>query len=501
MDKFYNYFYKYSNKKKIVARLIYPYNIINIGWLMPILMFIIFLSIQALFGSNIIVILLAFLSFIIGLYALKKGGVYEGGSLFCFMYVANSIIWGVLFKTLLGEPLELYLFSPIKSFFIVFITFLSCVVAYTLVRKISVGNPMFSKIYNKHILKYIAIISYIIGVSAWGLNRLFIKDIRYSNQGGFGGFALIKNVFFLSIISFTALSIMKSKRRRSVDPWVVLCLITALFMGIIDNNKIVLASAIFIFGLTIISFRGTFTKNEILFGILAIIFFIFIFGPIIQGLRLANFRSENLLNRIAIIISDYKQFINMEFITSFFHNLDSITNMGPFDYFSSDIFIIDRLVTIQRVDAVVSNKPIGGDLLIRAFEKIPPGFLYPAKPSIATADVIAWSLGLRSGSSVAYPVIPLSGYVYIALGWFGVIFIPILLFFIIFLIFKKIGWNLVWNPIGIWILANPIALGAEWGFEKWILYIFRELPIRIIIGMTIYFISVKLYFFIITLKN
>ena len=453
------------------------------GWLLPLALVGAIFILQVLLGCDWRVLMSGTAAVLAGFWALQLGGLRDGGAVFCFAFAANSLLWGMCAKTVFGQPLDSFLALPLKSFLIYLLVIIEVVAAYLIVRRIPLGRPLFRAVQDPQMLSFLASSSYALGVLFWAANRGMLVDLRYrylTPAESFGGFALLKKVFYLSVICATARCVVRSRGKKSFDWFVGLAMVTGVMMGVIDNNKVVMATSVVAYVLTLIYFRGTIKKKEGVGVLLLVLTFVFIIAPVIQLYRKAGIRKMGLSERINFVISHREEVMSWESLSSFFGPEIGETRR-PWDYFGYNVFMLDRFVTVQRLAPVIegmsNHAEMGSKVLTPAFRNVPPSFIYSNKPVVPTPDLITWELSLRRTYVVGYPVVPLPAHAYAAWKLIGVIFIPFAVFLALLCIMKKLGWRLWRNVFALWFFMFVFAHGAEWSFDGYISYMCRSLPV------------------------
>lgn len=454
------------------------------GWPLLVLCLGGLLAAQFLLGCGWGVLLAAAAAVVVGYWALQVGGLENGGAVFCFVFMANSLLWGMASKTLFAQPLDSYLDVPGLTFVLYLLVVCEAVLAYVLVRNVPVGRPVFKPVRRVRVLAFVAYAAYVLSVVFWAANRVLLVDIRYrflAPRASFGGFAIMQKLFYLALICGTALCLRRSAGKRAFDWFVGLCLVTGIVMGVIDNDKIVIALTIFAYVLTLVYFRGRIRLREAAGALVVVLAFVFVLAPMIQLFRRSGIRRMGLSERVRFVRENWRRISYGDSLLSFFRREGGDPLPRPWDYYGGDVFMLDRMVTVQRSDpvfqAMQTHRSMGVSVLGPGFERLLPGFVHPGKPVVATADVICWELDLRAAYVVAFPVVPLVAHSYVAYKLWGVVLIPFLVFAVFFVLMKKLGWLLKGNVFAVWFFMFPFIGAAEWSFDQFLSFMFRHLPV------------------------
>ncbi len=451
------------------------------------LVFCIFLM-QLAFGTSPVILLIALLSVAISVIVLLDGGYRDSLSIVGFFFIFNTITFALILKTALLQPLESNLFQPFTSFVIVLVGAVEIFLAFNIVKLFPVGKPLFKPTQNLSFLKYLAIVCFAFGILFWLLNQKFLinrRDIYYSEDVSFGGFASFVPIFYMSIIAATAYVILSTKGKKSVNIWIIALLGVGLLIGIVESRKLELGYTFLSYYLASFYFRRYFTKSQVMTFVVFVLFAFFVFGPIVHTFRTQLwFLSFN--KRIEFLRDNWRTVFQPSQLEYYFSKLLSTERTSyEYAYFGTSLFFIDRFATIQHTDLIVDSvedqNTLGAGVIAEGYEKLLPGFIYPQKSTISQADQITWELGLRRYGVIGFPTVPLLGHAYAALGWFGVFTIPLYIFIVLFLILKKIGSKLFQNIYAIFFLVPLLINIQQWTHTQYVYRLLREFPILAIL--------------------
>ena len=460
--------------------------IIGLSMLFVLLLFHLFL------GTSPFLMLIAAVAIILSVFILFEFGIDNAASLVGFVFVFNTIIFAIVLKTLFLQPLDSNLYRPASSFLVVLLGILEIFFALKIVRLVPTGNPIFKATRDAKFLKYLSIAAFATGLFFWLLNQRFLIDRRaafYSDSSSFGGFASFTHIFYMAIIAATAYVIISTNGKKSLNLWVVFLLIIGSLIGLVASRKIEFAYAFLSYYLTSFYFRRRVTKTQATTIALFIAFAFFIFGPVVH-----TFRSElwflNFPQKVDFLRDNWQTVLSKSRLESFLDRVLSRRNSGyDFEYFGRNLFFIDRFATIQHIDLIIDTveqqEKLGSSTLARGYLRILPRFLYEQKSTISQADEVTWELGLRTFGVIGFPTVPLVGHAFAALGWFGVLFIPFYMFIILFLILKKVGWNLYENIYAIFFLVPLVVNVHQWTHTQYVYRLLREFPLLILLLLLI----------------
>ncbi|MBN1558893.1 hypothetical protein JW998_01495 [candidate division KSB1 bacterium] len=450
--------------------------------------------VQLALGTDAKILILVAATALCGFLILSSSGFLDAGSLVGFAFLFNTMFFAILLKTILGQSLESNLYAPFTSFLIVFIVSFQVLFALKFVQALPVGKPLFHPSNELPFLKYLAIVCYAVGLLLWTLSQIYRIDPRAQSstqEKGFGGFDTIYPIFFMGIVAATAYVLLASQKRKSLNKWVVLMLLTGSVMGLVESRKIILGLTFGYYFFTSLVYRKTLTAKQVVVGMLLLLFVFFIFGPIVH-----MYRNELWFvpfdQRMDYLISNAGKMTQSEYLIDYFFLVISRENaLYHYQYFGQNLLFIDRFATIQHNDIVVESflnrAEMGAHILWRGFDLILPGFMNPNKSIISLEDQITWELGLRKYGVVGFPTVPLIACSFAATKWIGLAFIPLIVFTLLFIVIKKIGSNIDRNVFAIFFIV-PILLNAhQWSYSQYIVRIFRIYPVQIVILLLIVF--------------
>ncbi len=444
--------------------------------------------IQLAFGANPFIVLTALLSVTISVIVLLNGGYRDSLSIVGFFFVFNTVTFAMVLKTALLQPLESNLFQPTTSFIIVLLGAIELLLALYIVKLTPVGRPLFKPTQNLDFLKYLAIICFVFGIFFWLLNQKFLinrRDIYYSEDVSFGGFASMVPIFYMSIIAATAHVILSTKGKKSINIWIIVLLGVGILIGIVESRKLELGYTFLSYYLASFYFRRYFTKSQIITFVVFVLFAFFVFGPIVHTFR-TQLWFLSFDKRIEFLRDNWREVLQPSQLENYLNKLLSTQRTSyEYAYFGNSLFFIDRFATVQHTDLIVDSvedqHTLGASVIVDGYEKLLPGILYPQKSTISQADQITWELGLRRYGVIGFPTVPLLGHAYAGLGWIGVLFIPLYIFILLFLILKKIGSNLYQNVYAIFFLVPLLINIQQWTHTQYVYRLLREFPVLVIL--------------------
>jgi len=478
---------------KIYSKLTFENRLGLIFWVPIGICFLIqaFLSIYD--PQNLVVLSIVLLIFTLLYLIVKTGSLYNTPILLSVLYIFNNIIFAFFVKTLLLQPLSSNLYSPGYSYFATWVATFALFLAVFASKAIKVGKPLFKPVKNLHYLKWLTIYSFVLGFSAWVFNQIVLINRRadsYDYQQSFGGFAILDNLFYMSIISGTAFVLISTNKKKSINIYLAVVFLLCLVMALVESRKMGIGLLLVSHIGTCIFFRKRITNNQIITFFAVVLFAFFVFTPIVHIYR-STIWFLPLSQKIEFLYKNINDLSSLDRINDYYRQ---IQNRKPrrYDYFATYMSFLDRFAAIQINDDLISATEDYGlsksKFYFTDYTRILPGFLYPGKDTIPTGDKLRWEYGLKKYGQISFTTAPLICNAYSVGIGVAVFSLCFYIFLLLFLLFKKINWNLYENVYAIYFFV-PFIFGIhQFSHDQFITKIFRELPINIFI----------LYFFHIT---
>jgi len=448
--------------------------------------------------KNYVVLWIVLITYVYFYLLVKNGNLYEAPVLLSVLYVLHNIIFAFFVKTLLLQPASSNLFTPVISYFATFIAVLALCIAVFVSKIIKVGKPIFEPVKDLNFLKWLAIYSFIIGFSAWVLNQHMLTDRRaafFDPQKSFGGFAIFDNLFYMSIISTTAYVLISSKNKKSFNIYLAFLFFIALVMSLIESRKIGLGLPFLSYLLTCIFFRKKITSNQVIAFCMLFLFAFFIFTPIAHTYR-STLWFLPFTQKVDFLYQNLEEVSSLETINDYYTQVTKVQH-HRYNYFNRNMLFLDRFAVVQINDELIAateNKGLSKSIFyLTDYSRVLPSFIYPNKNTIAIGDKLRWEYNLKEYGQISFTTAPLISNGYAIGKNLGVFILCLYIFLVLFLIFKKINWNLYENVFTIYFFI-PFIIGIhQLSHHHFITKFFREIPINIIVLWFFYFFYFKIY--------
>lgn len=418
---------------------------------------------QLMLGASFAVVVACLIVVALGLLGFLALGAYNLGSWLALFYVLGNALVALYAKTLLGQPLDSNLYAPIDSFLALVATSGGLLTALILVRRVSVGRPLFQGVSNPHFLAFLSWTCFGLGALVWLLIRL---------DSGFSGITLFRDLLLMAVIARTAMLLERSGNRRALDGWLGLIMAISVFMGLVDNSKAVAALPVVSHFATVFFYRRGLPIRAMVVLATSGLLFISIVAPMIHASRALGQHGMNLSQRVELVISNTATLLESP---REFYRFEQLAigqfQHGYYNYFGGNgtgQMLLGRYTSVQQIDPVIAEVnqrgPRGGAAIWPAFPRLVPSFIYPSKPEYSEAynTLVRYGLVNPIGGGKA-PTLPLAGQAYAGYGLFGLLTIPFVTFLGFLLVVKKLGWQLYRNVYAIFFFCSFVLVYANQG--------------------------------------
>ncbi|MGC1296496.1 MAG: hypothetical protein WA869_15790 [Alloacidobacterium sp.] len=441
---------------------------------------------QVGFDVDPVVLFLALSSIAIGLYSFWLTGPMNLAGWVLFVYMAGNILVAYYAKTLMGQPLESNLYNPQLAFAVEAICCLSLFVALILTIWIPVGKPAVKPILERGTLRFLGFLCYLIGLAILALQFFVVRlgTLAYGGLDVFGG------LLYFGIICRTALVMLRSDFRRTMDPVLFFMLLLPTCSGFLSTGKTEIAMPGVCYFLTILYFKGKLPKRHLVLAGIAIMLFLVI-SPILLTFRYMGLRNLPLNQEIEYFEAYLPMLLDPAELAILRSKYEVAHKSVFYDYYGGgrNQLVLGRFSSVQQIDPVIdaidARGTLGPKVIIDSLRKNLPKAIDPDKPQEIVGFTIVTGLGLSSPRQGGYPTVPMAAIVYAAYGLPGVLVIPFLTFLLYLLVLKKVGWDLRSNVFAIYILAYWVISIAWQDLAHFEGLIVRDIPLTCLIVLAI----------------
>ena len=441
-------------------------------------------------GSSPAIAFLAALTMSISLAPMFIFGSYDLGSWLVAMTAARYVGFPMLAKLWHGQALDSNLSQPLDSFAIVLFGVISYTLALFLTHLIKFRKPLLSIFHlGKEKWQILRLLAFGIGVAA-NLFTVLRAGGTIDADLSVGNF--FRNMLHLALIVSIFLCLKNSDRKKSLDAWVVLILLTQIFFALSSNQRDGLINAFVAYIGTLFAFGGRISRRMIFSGLLAVVILLEFITPWFLYVRSAR----NELDWTERIEYSVEAIANWKYVEQAYQQRVEITSTRThLNYYGSYQNTLERVSFINHIDVIRNvTGPSGGSLgwedIGIAIKSSLPTFLAPDKPrGYGHGDWVYCQTGVFCYLG-SYNTLQLLPNAYASFGWTGTILYPLIFGFLLLLSIKLTsGLNLAQNIWGIYMLVRIHNSFAEGGTSDYIFALIRAIPqdillISLLIGAT-----------------
>ncbi|MGR8998177.1 MAG: hypothetical protein ACU88J_03905 [Gammaproteobacteria bacterium] len=378
-------------------------------------------------------------------------------------------------KLAMGQALDTYLLDSTGAFGVVLVGVLGYGIALLISLRLPLGRPILSPISSQTALGRISFLAAAVGITA----NIAIALRAGETYTGVTVASFFKPFLHLSLIAAVARVLVVSNRKRSVDVWTIVILISEITFGMVTNSRMALMQTLLCFVVTVSAFEYKIRWRQFVLIATFIAVMVVFITPVFLYVR--NFRGE--LSWTRRIEATIDTFSNWPDAFSFFlKNRDLRMRNGWFlNYYGSPQNVFDRMSHVNHVDVLKagtdSRGKVGLQDLTDGVERAMPRVLAPNKPrDYSTGAWLYYHIGVSSVMG-GYATAALIGNGYAAFGWMGAFFYPGVLGLFWLMVVRKIsGFDLRANIWAIYLLLRIHNQFVEGSSGAYFVYILRSLP-------------------------
>jgi hypothetical protein len=462
---------------------------------------IIFATIQLLLGTDEIIIVMAFISLLCCAIPLFLFGIDDIGAVFVFVLLSKYSFFPLWIKTLVGERIDIGLTSPLLTFEMALVGSVISCLALLLAKFIPVKRGLLDYHLNHQQMLLAGYLATGFGLLFLTLHVIFVPVILPSGEvtRGFGGFGSLIGPLYFGIGCLTVISL-KPNTNPIHKIFLLLVFIMLIVLSLQTNAKAEFTVAVFAFVLTIFYFRIKIKARFIIYSCLFLVFYFFVFAPIIHLTRTDVFKTADFSGKIAIIENMFSSNLMNEFA-------GQSREIFNYNYYPSiHTFVVDRLEMIQDMDipagGIWRGNTIGWFPVQRAIESALPSFLVGNKSNISDADLIAYNAGYFPILITLNHTIGIFGSAYAMFLWPGLVFISLAVLFLYLLLLRLMVLPKLWyNLFGIYFLSRYVFVFSEQSVQALLIALLRFIPIDVILITVMVFLTANIYFYLPKVNN
>ncbi len=369
------------------------------------------------------------------------GGLTRPSGTFVLSYALLAVVFGVVYKVVVGEPGQSNLFQPDRTMELYVASSGSFLVAAYLGQRFR-SKKYYLPQFSSNAALYRSSVGLLIAGAALVLLLTFVPS--FGRSGGIlTGISHLTAFIPLSTLMGVTYQIRKSNGRSSINGPVVLGILLTFFFGVVNYSKEGMMSPFIFWLLPAAAHRYKVSLVQIGAISVAFTFIVYYLVPYSQYGR--NFKdpdasySENLKTNLVLLS-------NLELVRKVYTQsaAEQFADDSLFHYYNKPQGFADRVQMITPDDAIIDATEHGAVFgifpTIFSFENLIPHIIWPSKPSISWGNTYAHELGIISDEEDVSTGISFSptGEAYHQAKWVGVFVLLPLLAFMLFVVMDSV---------------------------------------------------------------
>jgi hypothetical protein len=378
-------------------------------------------------------------------------------------------------KLAMGQALDTYLLDPVGAFGVVLVGVLGYGIALLISSRLPLGRPLLAPISSQAALGRISFLAAVVGITA----NIAVALRAGETYTGVTVASFFTPFLHLALIAAVARVLVVSNRKRSVDRWAIVILISEITFGMVTNSRMALMETLLCFVATVSAFEYKIRWRQFVLIATFIAVMVVFITPVFLYVR--SFRRDlSWTRRIDATIHAFSNW--PEAFSYFVERRDLSMRHGWYlNYYGRPENTFERMSHINHVDVLKagtdSRGKVGLQDLTDGIERAMPRVLAPDKPrGYSTGAWLYYHIGVSSVMG-AYATAALIGNGYAAFGWMGAFFYPGVLGLLWLAVVRKIsGFDLRANIWTIYLLLRIHNQFVEGSSGAYFVYILRSLP-------------------------
>jgi hypothetical protein len=402
---------------------------------------------------------------------------YPTGS-YVFFYSMLTVIVGIFWKAVLGEPADSNLTVPLLTISVYLVGMCMMLVAVFLSRRLVTKRAVLAKMINDSNMQTATVGCMITG--------FVLIIVQFSVPAGSGSVVSalnqINRFLPLAIMLGVINSIRRSGGTRSINLPVLISGTGFLCFGLLGFSKEGIITPFISWLIAAASQRYRVSRTQIVISIIGTILIARYLVPYAQYGR--SYREETFSGNLEIslgFLSDLS-YVREQYISEQADKYEEDT----IAYFNTPQGFFDRLQELSIDDALihrtVQNGPIGIYPIIFGFENLVPHFIWKDKPTILYGNVYAHEIGLLADedTSTGVSFSPTSEAYHLA-EWTGLILLAPAIWIVLFALFDSLCGDVTKSPWGLLVMLIYSHIAPEAGISG-LIYSFGYTTLAIFIA-------------------
>jgi hypothetical protein len=389
------------------------------------------------------------------------GGFRRPSGSYIFFYATLTVIVGLVWKAVLGEPADSNLSVPLLTISVYLVGICMMLVSAFLSRKISTKQAILGRMITDSNLQTATVGSMITG--------LLLIVLGYFLPAGSGSvqsaLAQINRFLPLAIMLGVINSIRRSGGTRSINLPVIISGAVGVFFGLLGYSKEGIIAPFVCWLFAAASQRYKVTRSQIVLCLFLAFFITQYLVPYAQYGR--NFRDENQGWDVGVSLSLLSNlgYVREQYLAS---ATDSYDDQEVIAYYNTPQGFLDRLQMLSIDDALIHRTiqygPFGLYPILFGFENLVPHFIWKDKPTILYGNVYAHEIGLLGDedSTTGVSFSP-TGESYHLAEWAGLILLAPCIWIGIFVLFDSLCGDVTKSPWGLLVMLMYSHIAPEGG--------------------------------------
>ena len=390
------------------------------------------------------------------------GGLTRPSGSYVFFFAMLTLIVGLCWKAILGEPADSHLEDPMLGISVYLGTMCSMCIAVLLSRRLSTKRAILRNMVTESKMQTATV-----GCIMTGFLIFFISAF-FPELGGNGtvlsAIGQVNQFFPLAIVLGTIHTIRRSGGTRSVNLPVLMAIIFSCGVGIFGFSKQGIIAPLVCWLLAAASQRYWVSKTQIVAGLFTAFFIFHYLVPYAQYGR--GYRQDTLSGNFYVVVSLLSDLGNVR--EQYLENSDDAEQTLFYGYYQTPQGFFDRLQAFSMDSALISNKHQTGFAgiipILQAFENFVPHFLWKDKPAVNYGNRYAHDIGLLADEDNTTGVsFSPAAEAYVLSGWTSVFLLAPLILAVLFIVFDSLCGNVREAPWGLIVMVIFAHMAPEGG--------------------------------------
>ena len=396
------------------------------------------------------------------------GGLSRSTGSYVFFYSVLSVLIGLFWKAVLGEPADSNLRAPLATGAAYLCSICALLVAVFISKKITTKRALLADFVTDENMQ-----SATVGCMVTGLTILGIGSVGIGNWGPGSAFSALNQIdrfLPLAIMLGVIHAIRRSGGTRSISLPVIISATVIFLEGAISFSKQGMITPPLCWLIAAASQRYKVSRTQIAAGIFLVFVTFYYLVPYSQYGR--DFKNGDSLSGNVDVAIDF--FSNLDYIRGQYLESEEFQNEAVQGYFATHQGFFDRLQMIGPDDALIAYTQQAGPLglfpIVLAFEKFVPNFIRKDKPVWFSGNYYAREAGILPETDVSTGVsFSPTGESFRLAGWFGILIVAPILWVGMFTLFDSLCGDVRKSPWGL-IVALSYAHSASEGGVSGVIY-------------------------------